>query len=215
MATMPRAPRAVLEATNLWKNRTDGATSYHPVTWSALATLPFPRNSKKSRRGNNAWTASDLAGVAKYEGLPISVEAYLSGVKEEIPGKDPNTHKVKKGESTNCGENTSPRVDWHMYLTKQANQSHTLAVVVETTPRVRAAHPGWTLQRLQQISSDGTPVRISGWVMIDPEHYDQMWQYKNKGDTLGTKARITLWEIHPITRIEVKQNGVWRSIDAP
>ncbi len=203
------------EATNLWKNRTDSATSYHAVSWDALAGLEFPHNQKKRRGGNKPWTAGELAAIAKYEGTPISVEAYLSGVKEEIPGKDPRTHEVRKGESTNCGENTSPRVDWHMYLTKQPNQSHKLAIVVETTPRVRPSHPGWTLARLQQISSDGTPVRISGWLMMDPEHWDQMWQYKSQADTVGTKARITLWEIHPITRIEVKQNGVWRSIDMP
>ena len=145
--TWPEANHAVCEAagqngddaTNLMKNRTDEPAAYHAVTWDALESLTFPRN-QKSRRGGttNPWTASELAQLAKYEGTPISVEAYLSGIKEQIPEND-STGVRKKGEATNCGQNTSPRVDWHMYLTKGPNQSHRLSIVVETTPRVRRA----------------------------------------------------------------------------
>lgn len=193
--------------TNVWKNRTDEPASYHPVTWSTIATLPFPRNSKKHRGGANGFTQAELDQLARYEGIPISIEAYLSGVKEEIPSS--RNGVVGRGESTNCGQNTSPRVDWHMYLTEGPNQSHKLAIVVETTPRVRPAHAEWTIPGIQTLSTAGTPVRISGWLMFDPEHYDQMWKYRGAGDTTGTKARITLWEIHPITKIEVKRNGQW------
>jgi hypothetical protein len=202
------------DATNLMKNRTDSSTTYHSVTWDALESLEFPRN-KGTHRSDTAWTPSRLAVLAKYEGTPISVEAFLSGIKEQIPENDPTTGLRKKGEATNCQENTSPRVDWHMYLTKGPNQSHHFSIVVETTPRVRPSHPGWTIGKIQALSTAGTPVRISGWLMFDPEHWDQMWQYKGLSDTTGTKARITLWEIHPITKIEVKQNGQWKSLDSP
>jgi len=201
------------DATNLMKNRTDEPASYHAVTWDALESLTFPRNQKSRRGGTNPWTASELAQLAQYEGTPISVEAYLSGIKEQIPEND-STGVRKKGEATNCGQNTSPRVDWHMYLTKGPNQSHRLSIVVETTPRVRPAHPNWNVAAIQQLSTQGSPVRISGWLMFDPEHWDQMWKYKGPGDTTGTKARITLWEIHPITKIEVKQNGHWVALDS-
>lgn len=202
-------------ATNAWKNRTDSATTYHPVMWSALARLPFPRNGKSRRTGSNGWTAAELARIARYEGTPISVEGYLSGVREQIPPIDSITGKLERGETANCGGNTSPRVDWHVYLTAKPNDSHRQAIVVEATPRVRPAHPGWTLDALQQLSAAGTPVRVSGWLMFDPEHWDQMWKYLGASDTVGVKARITLWEIHPITRIEVKRDGAWHSLDAP
>jgi hypothetical protein len=39
-------------------------------------------------------------------------------------------------------------------------------------------------------------VRISGWLMMDPEHPDQI------GNTRGT-----IWEIHPIMQIEVQESG--------
>jgi len=48
-------------------------------------------------------------------------------------------------------------------------------------------------------------VRISGWLMLDPEHQDMI----NSG------LRSTLWEIHPITKIEVWDNGSWVDLDTP
>jgi hypothetical protein len=47
------------------------------------------------------------------------------------------------------------------------------------------------------------PVRFSGWLLFDPEHKNHLLRY-----------RPTLWEIHPITKIEVKlPNGVWIDLD--
>ena len=40
------------------------------------------------------------------------------------------------------------------------------------------------------------PVRISGWLMLDPEHRNHLNRYRN-----------TLWEIHPLTKVEVLENG--------
>jgi len=40
--------------------------------------------------------------------------------------------------------------------------------------------------------------------MLDPEHQDMI----NKG------LRSTLWEIHPITQIEVFQGGQWVDLDS-
>ena len=39
--------------------------------------------------------------------------------------------------------------------------------------------------------------------MMDPEHPDQIG-----------KTRGTIWEIHPITKIEVEQNGGWVTLDS-
>jgi hypothetical protein len=46
------------------------------------------------------------------------------------------------------------------------------------------------------------PVRISGWTMFDPAHRNHLGRY-----------RSTLWEIHPITKIEVFQDGQWIDLD--
>lgn len=88
-----------------------------------------------------------------------------------------------------------------------------VAIVVETTPRIRQQHSNWTANRLKPWtfmigSSENTgyneqPVRISGWLMVDPEHQDMI----NKG------LRSTQWEIHPITKIEVLKDGQWVDLD--
>jgi hypothetical protein len=191
-------------ATNHMKNRSDEPATYHEVSWDALATLPFPRNRLTHREGDqHPWPAADLATIAEYEGTAISVVGFLSGIKVE--GK----------ESTNCGETDSARVDWHMYLTAGPHQKTHQAIVVETTPRVRLNHPQWSVEAIKGFVQTGDTVRISGWLMLDPEHWVQMWQYRGPADTTGTRARITLWEIHPITAIEVRRNGTWRSLDTP
>jgi len=114
--------------TNRWKNRNDSSATYHDVTWDALANLPVPRNSTRIRAH---WTQTDLDTLALYEGLPLRVTAFLSGV------------KVEGGESTNCGEDAGSRVDWHVYLNQAPHGDHKHAVVIEVTPRVRVLHPNW------------------------------------------------------------------------
>ncbi len=73
-------------------------------------------------------------------------------------------------------------------------------MVVEVTPRVRDQRPGWTDSALAALK--GQQVRISGWLLMDQEHPEQLGQ-----------TRATLWEIHPIMHIEVNQGGSWQSID--
>jgi hypothetical protein len=75
--------------------------------------------------------------------------------------------------------------------------------VVETTPRVREFHPKWTPSALAAWIKSSAPVRISGWTMMDPEHRAHLGKF-----------RSTLWEIHPITKIEVFQDGQWVDLDA-
>ena len=54
-----------------------------------------------------------------------------------------------------------------------------------------------------QIVKKKQRVRISGWMMLDPEHPDQVG-----------KTRGSIWEIHPIMKIEVNQNGSWVDLDS-
>ena len=44
---------------------------------------------------------------------------------------------------------------------------------------------------------------VSGWLMLDPEHPDQVG-----------KTRGTIWEIHPVMRMEVEQQGRWVPLDS-
>lgn len=132
--------------------------------------------------------------VSDIEGAPVMVVGYLS--------HKVNVEKEPPGESTNCHLNQPNEVDWHIYLTKTPNQPIADAVIVETTPRVRPKH-NWTSKNLAAYVNKNTQVRMSGWLFYDLEHLD----------VVG-KERATVWEVHPVTRIEVQDaNGNWVVFD--
>jgi hypothetical protein len=106
------------------------------------------------------------------------VEAFLIGVKQEGP------------ETTNCRRRDLH--DYHLWMVDTQGQTKAQAVVVEITPRWRAANAGWRVQTLRRLAQQRAKVRITGWLMFDTDHPDQIG-----------KTRGGLWEIHPITTIEV------------
>ncbi len=176
--------------TNLLKNRTDVPGGVHDVTWDAVAGLPYPSPAPKHR---SDWRDDQLAVIRPYEGIAVRVIGYLVALKPQTNGS---------GESTNCHWTKASQVDWHMALVKSPGNGEKDAIVVETTPRVRQVHPKWTPIQLPPWVNTDAPVRITGWLMFDPEHTNHLGKY-----------RMTLWEIHPITRIEVFQNGAWIELD--
>jgi len=173
---------------NRLKNRVDEG-QYIPVQFDALFSLTWPK--AVERRMHSEWSPQDAAEISRYEGIPVMVEGYLADAKESGP------------ESTNCHGAGSAHMDWHIWLVKSAGVDRTRSIVIETTPRVRPNHPGWSIPLLHEIVKNQEPVRISGWTMFDPEHPDQIG-----------KTRGTLWEIHPIMQIEVQRNGQWVTLDS-
>lgn len=124
-------------------------------------------------------------------GAPVTVEGFL-------------VHKVKPegAESPNCGLKQPDEVDWHMYLADTAGLDEIgQAVIVETTPRTRPLHK-WVKTDLDKVVNKNMPVRISGWLLYDYEHVN----------VIGSQ-RASVWEVHPITKIEVKRNGQWVDLD--
>ncbi len=127
------------------------------------------------------------------QGSPVMVTGFLS-------------HRIKvengsPGESTNCNLLNDDEVDWHIYLTKAPNQAISQAIIVETTPRTRPLHQ-WDKSVLDSLVNGNKQVRISGWLMYDSQHIGEV----------GT-ARATVWEVHPITRIEMSDGGGWQDIE--
>ncbi|HZH29212.1 MAG TPA: hypothetical protein VEY11_00340 [Pyrinomonadaceae bacterium] len=89
-----------------------------------------------------------------------------------------------------------------MALVEEPGQGERLAVVIEPTPRIRRKHKNWTEANLAEWLDSDNPVRISGWLLFDPEHRNHMGKY-----------RQSMWEIHPITKIEVWKNNKWVDLD--
>jgi hypothetical protein len=175
--------------TNARKNRTDVPAQYHEVTWQAIQSMPYP----VAPRSLANWTPDQLAQIAPYQGAPVSVTGYLTAIKVEDRGS---------GESTNCHFTNAEEVDWHMPLVEHQGYAESTSIVVETTPRVRKHHPKWTPTALAPWVASSAPVRISGWTLFDPEHRAHIGKY-----------RSTLWEVHPITGIEVFKDGHWVDVD--
>lgn len=172
---------------NVRKNRVDDGEggSFHDVTLASILALTWPQSIEKRNRSN--WSSADAAEVAKNEGVAVRVVGYIAGVKHEGT------------ESTNCHD--VDYRDFHVWLVPNANDDRSKSVVIEVTPRVRDLRAGWTDSRLSGLT--GKQVRISGWLLMDQEHPEQIGQ-----------TRATLWEVHPIMHIEVMTNGSWTSIDS-
>jgi len=171
---------------NRLKNRTDSAR-WLAADFDTVRLLTWPR--RVERRKREGWTRADRAAVAKYEGLPLAIEGYFAGAKVEGP------------EATNCHGADSDFRDWHIWLSGEPGRDRTRAIVVETTPAVRAGHPSWKFSVIRRLARDSTRVRVSGWLFLDPEHPDQV------GRTRGT-----IWEIHPVMRIDAWKNGQWEEL---
>jgi uncharacterized protein YgiM (DUF1202 family) len=131
--------------------------------------------------------------VSDFVSAPVRVIGFLSHqIKVENTGH---------GESTNCNKTVDDEVDWHSYFTQSSAQPISAAIIIETTPRTRPLHK-WTTSMLSAVVNTGTQVRISGWLMYDSEHTG----------VVGTQ-RATVWEVHPITKIEIRQNNQWVDLD--
>jgi hypothetical protein len=184
--------------TNQRKNRTDVPASYHFVRFSAISNLAMPSPSPRPPRSR--WDPNTTAKVAQYEGVAVSVVGYLLGVKVEDQKSSPN------GESTNCHRTDDNNVDWHVWLANKALTTKDQSVVVEVTPRVRKNHPRWSAAAVATLATNHTPVRVSGWLMYDPDHPDELPDGAHP-------SRATLWEVHPVMKFEKFANGQWVDLD--
>ena len=172
---------------NRLKNRIDAVARPAATTVDTLLHLPWPAGVDSKHMAQ--WSAADRAQVDRSNGAGLQVDADLIRIQAE------------GAESPNCHSTTD--IDYHMWIAAQPTSDRTQAVIVEITPRMRALHPGWTLATFQQLARDKARVRVTGWLMLDPEHPDQVG-----------KTRGTIWELHPVTKVEVYRSGGWVDLDA-
>lgn len=168
---------------NYLKNRTDEST-WLMAAAAGVRSLPVPRGLDRVHR--SSWGPAASRAVRRFEGLPLAIEGYLVDVREE------------GSESTNCHGGDAASHDWHLWLADAPGSARSVSIVAELTPRVRALHPDWLIDDLRQAMRDSVRVRISGWLLLDQEHPEQ----------LG-KSRATLWEIHPAMRVDFWQGDQW------
>jgi Bacterial SH3 domain len=179
------------KGTNIRKNRTDIPDSYHLVTWKAIAEIPFPRPAPKNR---DKFEPEMLEPIAKVEGAAVQTVGYVVAIKPQR----------SSSEACNCGWKGEDATDWHIALVEHPGDGEASSIVVEPTPRLKIKHSKWTKKNLEPWLNSDMPVRISGWLLFDPSHANHL-----------KKFRSTLWEIHPITKIEVwvVEDEQWVDLD--
>jgi len=184
-------------ALNRRKNRLD-SIPWNILTIDDILRMDWPAGVQDKKR--STWAQSDKDKVSSFEGVAVQVEGFLAGM------------KVEDEESCNCHAK-KPGVDYHLWLvadtataTFRDPQTHldgrARSVVAEVSPRVRAVKPDMSSTKIKALVDGKTRVRLSGWLMLDQEHAEQ----------LG-KTRGTLWEIHPIIIFEFQKNGQWVTLD--
>jgi hypothetical protein len=135
------------------------------------------------------WTADALEEVRQWEDKGASVQGHIADFRQEGL------------EGCNC-RNQDHR-DYHVWVVPRVSDDRASGMVVEISPRLLDKHPGWTEDALQNLIDTHAMVRISGWLTWDQEHPEQVG-----------KTRGTLWEIHPIHKIEfLDENNRWKSLD--
>lgn len=112
--------------------------------------------------------------------------------------------KVGGVESVNCHTHDPQYRDTHIELTLDPlHDEETKHVIVEVTPQWRevmaAKGIDWSTKALRQRLL-GRWVRVTGWLLSDEEH-SNVAENSNPGGRRDWRA--TVWEIHPITAIEV------------
>jgi len=183
---------------NALKNRDVAPDSFKHMT-IATVVADVPAASEAGKRRRDKWTGAQRKSLVTKEAAGIEVVGYLAGV----------THEGK--ESCNCSSETDK--DYHMWLVAKPGDKQAKSMVVELSPRLLSAHPDWP-KLASKAHTDGTLVRIRGWRTWDQEHPEQLHNRKNHAGKILHATRATLWEVHPILEIAVKDDsGKWVAID--
>jgi hypothetical protein len=181
------APNSFDPRLNDRKNRFTLPTGTISTTTIAQLIATAPKRNPETKAPRSTWKPpADKTRIEAFEGHGARIEAYMNAVIAEGP------------EQSNCGAPLG-HGDTHVYLVDTQNAANTHAAFAEVTPRWLSANPSWTQPALHALAASGARVRITGWLMYDEEHHDMIVK----------KLRGTLWELHPITNIEVSTSTGW------
>lgn len=179
-----------------------------------------------SLKGNPSTSGADYGDIVALNELknryhaPTEVDIDTAVTLEQLlaPGDDHGRFDENKGaviegvvdavkvggvETVNCKARDTTYRDTHIEISLRSGDPETKRVIVEVTPRWRAAMAehgvDWSTDALNA-GLVGQRVRFRGWLLFDAEHANAA-EHTNPGNARDWRA--TVWEIHPVTSFEI------------
>lgn len=181
---------------NLLKNRDTEPADYEPRTIAEILDSKPQQLTGVLTLPRSDWPGTALAAARQLESKGVIIEGHMLLARKSGP------------ESCNCRRDDLR--DWHVWIGAEPVESYANAkrlrnrsVITEPTPRWQS-RKGWRLRQFEALARQSARVRVYGWLLWDQEHPEETPEQKGDKATRGT-----LWEIHPVTKIEILKRGVW------
>jgi hypothetical protein len=165
------------------------------LTFQDLDSLQRQADERVGQGPNDATAAQHAAlhGLS-YSGGSVS-EGDLVRIVAFIPKASDGLHANMSGESVNCNLKHEVDNDFHIPVVESPPDTEFRGIVVEMIPQDRPKT--WTIDALKGIQAASRQVWIEGALFYDKVHF-----VVSDPDTApdGEPQRMSLWEIHPITK---------------
>ena len=172
---------------NREKNRWAAPAQVTEISVAQIIALPHDELSAMGKESRNRWSSAATEQASANENRGVQVVGYLSHAKESG--------------SEACNGKSDIYHDFHIWITQSPGEDKRNGIIVEAIPYWKEQFPSWQLDAFEKLASENAKVRVSGWLLWDEEH----------GDEVG-KSRGSLWEIHPVTKFEISSGGKWEEL---
>ena len=172
---------------NREKNRWAAPAAIEEMSVAQVIALPHDELSAMGRESRSRWSSAAAEQASANENRGVQVVGYLAHAKES--GAEA------------CNGKSDVYHDFHIWITALPGEDKRNGIVVEAIPFWKEQFPSWQLKAFENLASNNAKVRVSGWILWDEEH----------GDEVG-KSRGSLWEVHPVTKFEVSSGGKWEDL---
>jgi hypothetical protein len=127
----------------------------------------------------------DVRGGRVGEGDLVAVAGFVGG-----------KPAANAGETVNCFLRGPGNNDFHFTLAPKPHGAESDGFVAEMVPQNRPKE--WTLARLKKLADEGRQVLVAGQLMLDSIH-----RAASEPAEADERARLSIWEIHPVTKMLV------------
>ena len=160
-----------------------------------------------------------VAGKNLREGTVVVLEGFLLDAHySNTKYNDYGGGDVGGGESVNCNQAYLTWNDIHISLGETRDAKKCYSVTAEISPHFRPI--SWA--RFHDQPNDkskikklvnGLPLRGKKFRLTGTLFYDASHKPCTNGNFTGDSARVSIWEIHPVYRIQVEIGGNWMELD--